>query len=69
MTGMEHVHMIKLTRLNKTQFVLNADLIETVEENPDTIIKLTDGKILIVSESVNEVVERSIRYYRSIYTK
>lgn len=61
--------MIKLTRLNKTQFVLNADLIETVEENPDTMIRLTDGKIFIVTESVNEVVEKSIRYYRSIYTK
>lgn len=61
--------MIKLTRLNNTQFVLNADLIETIDENPDTMVKLTNGKIYIVLETANEVVEKSIRYYRSIYSK
>ena len=36
--------MIELTRLNDTKFILNADLIESIEEVPDTVIALTTGK-------------------------
>ena len=35
--------MIELTRLNGTTFVINSDLIETIEETPDTVIVLTIG--------------------------
>ncbi len=59
--------MIRLTRLNKTEFVLNCDHIETVQENPDTTIRLTNGNIYIVSETVDEVVEATIRYKRSLF--
>ena len=38
--------MIKLTKLNDVLFVLNADLIETIEATPDTIITLLNGKSL-----------------------
>ena len=58
--------MIALTRLNGTCFHLNALLIETVEETPDTIITLTSGKKFIVQENSSDVI-RSIRHYlRSI---
>ena len=40
--------MIEVTRLNDTKVIINADLIEKVEESPDTIITLTSGNKIIV---------------------
>lgn len=54
--------MIKLTRLDGEQFVLNADLIRYVECRPDTFITLTSGERIVVAESMDEVVDRAIRY-------
>ena len=59
--------MIELTKLNGETFVLNADLIETVEATPDTIIRLTAGKRFIVREKVSEVIRRVIEYGRRIH--
>ena len=59
--------MIELTRFNGEQFVLNADLIETVEGTPDTVIRLLTGKKLVVKETVEEVVERALAYARRIH--
>ncbi len=56
--------MISVTRLNGDQFVLNADLIRTVEENPDTTITLINGDHIIVQENMAEVIRRSIEYGR-----
>lgn len=50
--------MIKVTRINDTQLVLNSDLIEFVEATPDTIISLTTGKKILVRESVDEIIDR-----------
>ena len=61
--------MITLTKLNKQEFILNADLIETIEETPDTTIKLTNGKLYIVLESADEVVSKAMTYYRQIYSR
>lgn len=58
--------MISLTRLNGKQFVLNADLIRTVEERPDTTVTLINGDTLVVREDVQEVVRRAIEYGRAI---
>lgn len=57
--------MIRLTRRNGNQFVLNAELIKYVEEVPDTIITLRDGEKVLVAESADLVVERSLEYCRS----
>jgi flagellar protein FlbD len=61
--------MITLTRFktNDHEFVLNADLIETIEQTPDTVITLTNGKKLIVSESMDEVVRLVMEYRRALY--
>ena len=50
--------MILLKKLNGEEFILNCDLIETIMENPDTTILLTNGKHLIVRESKEEVVDK-----------
>lgn len=54
--------MIALKRLNGQEFVLNADFIETIESTPDTIIALTTGKKLIVKNSLEDVVRKTIKY-------
>ena len=59
--------MIKLTRLNEKVFVLNDDLIEVIDETPDTIIKLTNGHKIVVKETVDEVIEKIIKYKRKIH--
>jgi flagellar protein FlbD len=58
--------MIKLTRLSQEPLVLNSELIEFVEATPDTVITLTTGQKLRVSESPDEVVERVIAFRRTI---
>lgn len=58
--------MITLTRLNGKAFVVNAELIRTVEANPDTTITLINGDHLIVAESMQDVVDRAIEYGRSL---
>lgn len=60
--------MIKLTRLNDTQFVLNAELIMTVEETPDTVILITTGKKYIVKESAQEVIASVVEYKKNIFS-
>ncbi|WP_054958674.1 flagellar FlbD family protein [Paenibacillus dakarensis] len=54
--------MISVTRLNGTQFWLNALLIEMVEETPDTYVTLTTGKRLIVLEKAADIIA-SIKAY------
>ncbi len=47
--------MIEVTKLNGTKTLVNEDLIETVESNPDTVISFTTGRKIIVKESRQEV--------------
>ncbi len=58
--------MIEVTRLNGEAFVLNSDLIETVESRPDTVIFLVNGRRYVVRESVGEVVSRVTAFRRSL---
>ncbi|MFW5648410.1 MAG: flagellar FlbD family protein [Candidatus Alkaliphilus sp. MAG34] len=59
--------MIKLTRMNKSEFFLNVNLIEIIEETPDTVVTLTNGHKMIVTESAEQIIEKIIEYKRKIY--
>ena len=51
--------MILVTRLNKSsQFYVNEDMIEVIEETPDTILTLNTGKKIAIMESAIDVVEK-----------
>ena len=50
--------MIKVTRLNDSELVINSDLIEFVEASPETIISLTTGKKIMVLENVDQIIKR-----------
>lgn len=54
--------VIRVTRLRGDELVVNAELIETVESTPDTVISLTTGRRLVVAEPADEVVRRVIAY-------
>ncbi len=57
--------MIKLTRLNQSEVVVNVEMIEFVEETPDTLISLISGKKVLVTEPVDLVVNRVIEYKKT----
>ncbi len=57
--------MIKLSRLDGEPFILNADLIRYVESRPDTFITLTSGERLVVGETMDEVLDRAVRYQQT----
>ena len=61
--------MIELTRLNDKKFTLNSDLIETIEEVPDTSITLTTGKKIMVKESRVEVKRLVTEFKKEIFTQ
>jgi flagellar protein FlbD len=54
--------MIKITRLNGTAYVLNCDIIETIESTPDTVITTVYGRKYVCAESVYDVIEKIIEY-------
>jgi flagellar protein FlbD len=58
--------MIQLTRLNGQQFVINAEKIRYVESTPDTVVCTDHGDKLMVRESMQEVIRRTIDYARII---
>jgi flagellar protein FlbD len=58
--------MIKLTRFRGANFVLNCEIIESVEETPDTVITTIEGKKYVVMESIDEVIQKVIQYKSQI---
>ena len=59
--------VIQLTRLNGQPIMVNADLIESVETTPDTVITLVSGNKLIVRDSMEQIEERIVHFKRRIY--
>jgi len=57
--------MIQLTRLDGEEFILNAELIKYVEHRPDTFITLTSNDRIVVAESSDEVLRKTLDYHRA----
>jgi flagellar protein FlbD len=58
--------MIKVTRLNGKEFIINAEQIITVESTPDSVITLRGGDKYVVLETVDEIMKKSLEYGRSL---
>ena len=58
--------MVKLTRLNDTEYWLNPHQIEVIEKKPDTTITLITGKKLIVKEAPELIIERIVEYRKGL---
>jgi flagellar protein FlbD len=54
--------MIKVTKINGNELVVNADLIEFIENTPDTLISLTTGRKIMVLEEMDEVIRLAVAY-------
>ncbi len=61
--------MIEITKLNGSKTLINPELIETVESNPDTVISFTTGRKIIVKESRQEVNNLVKSYRRELFAK
>lgn len=59
--------MIEVTKLNNIKILINADLIESVEETPDTVISFTTGKKIVVKESRQDIKNLVISYKKDIF--
>ena len=59
--------MIRLTRLSGKQFIVNEELIKFLEATPDTVVTLQNDEKFMVKESVDEVVELTLRYRQASY--
>jgi len=59
--------MITLRRINGERFTINADLIETVESTPDTVIRLVNGHRYVVAEPMDEIVDLVVQYRRQVF--
>jgi flagellar protein FlbD len=58
--------MIKVTRLDGTEYYINPHQIESMELRPDTTILMLSGKYLVVRETAAVVIERIVEYRRQI---
>ena len=61
--------MIAITRLNGKGLYINPDLIEFIEETPDSVVTLTTGRKVVASEPAEELIGRIITYRRSIFSR
>jgi len=61
------VCMIKCKKINGQTIYINAELIEFLEETPDTIISTTTGKKILVLDSIQDVIEEMIKYKKKIF--
>ena len=59
--------MIEVTKLSGQKILVNPDLLEMVEETPDTVLTLTTGKKIIVKESRQEIKNLVKSYRRDIF--
>ncbi|WP_061213814.1 flagellar FlbD family protein [Syntrophomonas wolfei] len=60
--------MIYLTRLNGEKFMVNIDMIELMEETPDTVVTLNTGKKFVVRERIWQIREEIIRFRKRSFT-
>ncbi|HGM3507970.1 TPA: flagellar FlbD family protein [Clostridioides difficile] len=58
--------MIRVTDLNGRSYILNSDLIVRIDSVPESRILLTTGEKNLVKESVDEIVNKVIKYKRKI---
>lgn len=60
--------MIKVTKFDGNEIVINAELIETVEATPDTVVSLTTKNKILVRETVDEIVRKVLDYKQTIHS-
>jgi len=65
-SGIQGYGVIKVSRLNGTEYWLNPHMIETIEKTPDTTVTLVTGKKLVVREKPETVIQSIIQYRQAL---
>jgi flagellar protein FlbD len=63
------INMINVTKMNNVSVTINDDLIEIIEETPDTVITLTTGKKILVKESRQEIINLVKCYKKELFSQ
>ena len=58
--------MITLHKLNGLEVVINAELIETLEPGPQTVVHLATGNKIPVREGADEIVAKVVEYRKIV---
>jgi flagellar protein FlbD len=58
--------MIVLTKINNAQIAVNSDLIQYIEETPDTVITMSNSEKVVVQEPIGTVIKKMVQYRRLI---
>ena len=58
--------MLILTKINQAQIAVNPDLIQYIEETPDTVITMTNDEKVVVKESIGEIIEKVVSFRRYV---
>jgi flagellar protein FlbD len=59
--------MIEVNRLNGKSFLINCDLIKTIESTPDTLITLTTNEKVMVQNSIEDILNKTMNYRKRLY--
>lgn len=54
--------MIKVTAINNNEYYLNEENIEKMESVPETMITMTNDKKYMVTESIEEVIQKIVTF-------
>ena len=60
--------MITITKLNGQKLTINCELIQAMEQTPDTTITMTTGDKYIAVESIDEITQKVIAYEQKLYS-
>lgn len=58
--------MIKLHKLNGVEIVVNAELVETLEGGPETVVHLATGNKLTVTEKPDDIISKVVEYRKAV---
>lgn len=58
--------MLILTKINQAKIAVNPDLIQYIEETPDTVISMTNDEKVVVKESISEIIEKVVSFRRYV---
>jgi flagellar protein FlbD len=59
--------MIRVSRLNGKEYIINCELIKFIEATPDTVITLTSGEKIMVRENTDQIVQSTMNYKKKLH--
>lgn len=59
--------MIYVSRLNGEVLAVNSDLIEFIAATPNTVISMTTGRKIVVTESIDEIIVKILEYKKRVF--